>query len=60
MKGVMLFGKKEKLIPRYIGSYLVLRKVVNVAYELELPSILSFIHPVFHVFVLSKCVGDSS
>ena len=60
MKGVIRFGKKGKLSPQYVGSYLVLRRVGNVAYELELPSSMSFIHSVFHLSMLRKCVGYSS
>ena len=37
MKGVMRFGKKGKLSPRYIGPYKISKRVGNVAYELELP-----------------------
>ncbi|WMV58563.1 hypothetical protein MTR67_051948 [Solanum verrucosum] len=36
MKGVMRFGKKGKLCPRYIGPYRLSKRVGNVAYELEL------------------------
>ena len=34
MKGVMRFGKKGKLIPRYVGPYKLSKRVGNVAYEL--------------------------
>ncbi|KAH0665088.1 hypothetical protein KY285_026294 [Solanum tuberosum] len=37
MKGVMRFGKKGKLSPRYIFPYRISKRVGNVAYELELP-----------------------
>ena len=60
MKGVMRFGKKGKLSPRFIGPYRILRRVGRVAYELELPSGLKSVHPVFHVSMLRKCVGDPS
>jgi len=60
MKGVMRFGKKGKLSPRYIGPYKILRQIGQVAYELELPSELEFVHPVFHVSMLRKCIGDPS
>jgi len=60
MKGVMRFGKKGKLSPRYIGPYKIIRRVGQVAYELELPQELSAFHSVFHVSMLRKCVGDPS
>ncbi|WMV58951.1 hypothetical protein MTR67_052336 [Solanum verrucosum] len=60
MKAVIQFGKKGKLSPRFIGSYRILRRVGQVAYELELPLGLESIDPVFHVSVLQKCVGDPS
>lgn len=39
---------------------MILRKISNVPYELELPSSLSLIHPVFYVSMLRKCIGDPS
>ncbi|XP_060175500.1 uncharacterized protein LOC132606150 [Lycium barbarum] len=60
MKGVMRFGKKGKLSPRYIGPYLIIRKIGKVAYELDLPADLGAVHPVFHVSMLRKCIGDPS
>ena len=59
MKRVVWFGKKGKLSPRYVGPYVILWRVSNMAYELEFPSSLRSIHPVFHVFILRKCMGDS-
>ncbi|WMV46562.1 hypothetical protein MTR67_039947 [Solanum verrucosum] len=58
MKGVMRFGKKGKLSTRYIGLYQILIRVGKVAYELDLPNDLATVHPVFHVSMLKKCVGD--
>ncbi|WMV19382.1 hypothetical protein MTR67_012767 [Solanum verrucosum] len=60
MKGVMRFGKKGKLIPRYIGSYQISKRIGNVAYELELLQELVAVHPVFHISMLKKCMGDPS
>ena len=58
MKGVMRFGKKGKLSPRYVGLFEVLRRIGKVAYELKLPSELASVHLVFHVTMLNKCIGD--
>ncbi|KAL5544957.1 hypothetical protein UlMin_008741 [Ulmus minor] len=43
MKGVMRFGKKGKLSPRYIGPFEILERIGIVAYKLALPSELSTI-----------------
>ncbi|KAH0669267.1 hypothetical protein KY285_023426 [Solanum tuberosum] len=45
MKGVMRFGKKGKLSLRYIGPYRIVKRIGNVAYELELPQELAAVHP---------------
>ena len=58
MKGVMRFGKKGKISPRYEGPYKILKRIVKVAYELELPAKLAAVHLVFHISLLKKCVGD--
>ncbi|WMV41589.1 hypothetical protein MTR67_034974 [Solanum verrucosum] len=54
LKGVMRFGKKGKLSPRYIGPFEILERVGSVAYRLALPPILSGVHLVFHVSMLKK------
>ncbi|WMV58868.1 hypothetical protein MTR67_052253 [Solanum verrucosum] len=60
MKGVMRFGKKGKLSPRYIGPYRISKRIGNIDYELELPQELAAVHPVFYIFMLKKCMGDPS
>ncbi|WMV09970.1 hypothetical protein MTR67_003355 [Solanum verrucosum] len=60
MKEVMRFGKKGKLSPRYIRPYRIVKRVGNVAYELELPQELAAVHPVFHISMLKKSIGDPS
>ncbi|WRX26831.1 Integrase [Theobroma cacao] len=57
-KGVMRFGKKGKLSPRYIGPFEILKRVGVVAYRLALLPDLSNIHPVFHVSMLRKYNPD--
>ncbi|KAK4734358.1 hypothetical protein R3W88_008619 [Solanum pinnatisectum] len=60
MKGVMRFGKKGKFSPWYIGPYRISKRMGNVAYELELQQELAAVHPVFHISMLKKCMGDPS
>ncbi|XP_070032168.1 uncharacterized protein [Nicotiana tomentosiformis] len=60
VKGVMRFGKKGKLSPRYIGPFEILKKIGEVAYELALLHSLSGVHLVFHVSILRKYVKDAS
>ena len=55
MKGVMRFGSKGKLSPRYVVPYDILQRVGEVAYKFALLAELDSIHPVFHVSMLKKC-----
>nr|GEX72137.1 putative reverse transcriptase domain-containing protein [Tanacetum cinerariifolium]GEZ02621.1 putative reverse transcriptase domain-containing protein [Tanacetum cinerariifolium] len=57
-KGVVRFGKRGKLNPRYVGPFKVLDKVRKVAYKLELPQELSRFHHTFHMSNLKKCYAD--
>ncbi|XP_070014680.1 uncharacterized protein [Nicotiana sylvestris] len=60
MNGDIRFGKKGKLSPRFIRLSEVLRRIGEVAYDLALPPSLSSVHPVFHVSMLRKYIGDPS
>jgi len=60
MKGVMRFGKKGKLSPRYIGPYWISKRVGILAYELERSLELATVHSVFHISKLKKCMEDPS
>ncbi|GKE29350.1 putative reverse transcriptase domain-containing protein [Tanacetum coccineum] len=53
-KGVVRFGKRGKLNPRYVGPFKVIEKVREVAYKLELPEKLNRVHNTFHVSKLKK------
>ncbi|GJS09339.1 putative reverse transcriptase domain-containing protein [Tanacetum coccineum] len=57
-KGVVRFGKRGKLNPKYVGPFKVLEKVGSVAYKLEFPQELSRVHNTFHVSNLKKCYAD--
>ncbi|XP_015169261.1 uncharacterized protein [Solanum tuberosum] len=59
-QGVMMFGRRGKLSPRYIGPFEILRTVGEVAYELALPPAFSAIHPVFHMSMVRRYVRDES
>ncbi|GKA44489.1 putative reverse transcriptase domain-containing protein [Tanacetum coccineum] len=57
-KGVIHFGKRGKLNPRYIGPFKIIAKVETVAYHLELSERLSRVHSTFHILKLKKCMTD--
>ncbi|GJS06486.1 hypothetical protein Tco_0363282 [Tanacetum coccineum] len=57
-KGVVRFGKRGKLNPRYVGPFKVLEKVGSIAYKLELTQELSRVYNTFHVSNLKKCYSD--
>ena len=59
-KGVIRFGKRGKLNPRYVGPYKILERVGKVAYKLALPPNLTSVHNVFHVSMLKKYVPNVS
>ncbi|WMV18372.1 hypothetical protein MTR67_011757 [Solanum verrucosum] len=60
MKGVMRFCKKGNLSPQYICPHMISKRIGNVAYELELLPELATVHPVFHIYILKKNMGDPS
>nr|GFA77216.1 putative reverse transcriptase domain-containing protein [Tanacetum cinerariifolium] len=47
-KGVVRFGKRGKLNPRYVGPFKVLERIGDVAYKVDLPEELSRVHNTFH------------
>ncbi|GJY93690.1 putative reverse transcriptase domain-containing protein [Tanacetum coccineum] len=57
-KGVVRFGKKGKLAPRFVGPFEIIKKVGHVAYRLDLLEKLNGVHDTFHVSNLKKCLAD--
>ncbi|GJY23280.1 putative reverse transcriptase domain-containing protein [Tanacetum coccineum] len=57
-KGVVRFGKKGKLEPRFVGPFEIIEKVGLIAYRLDLPEELDGVHDTFHVLNLKKCLAD--
>nr|GEU95259.1 hypothetical protein [Tanacetum cinerariifolium] len=57
-KGVVRFGKKRKLAPRFVGSLEIVQNVGPVAYWLDLPKKLNDAHDTFYVSNLKKCLAD--
>ena len=56
----MRFGKRGKISTRYIGPFEVLKRVVEVAYELALPPGLSGVNSVFYVSMQKKYHSDGN
>ncbi|KAM2704882.1 hypothetical protein EV1_034157 [Malus domestica] len=59
-RGIVWFGKKDKLSPRYIGPYEITKRIGEVPCRLELPPELSKVHNVFHVSMLRHYVSNPS
>ncbi|KAI3797668.1 hypothetical protein L1987_32929 [Smallanthus sonchifolius] len=59
-KGVIRFGKRGKLNPRYVGPFKIVKRIGLVAYQLDLPEGLSGVHNVFHISNLKICLADES
>ena len=60
MRGVMRFGKKGKLSPRYVRPFKILERISPVAYRLALPDSMTGVHNVFNVSILRKYIQDLS
>ena len=57
-RGVVGFGKREKLSPRFIGPFDILERIGTVAYRLALSPSMTVVHEVFHVSMLRKYTPD--
>ena len=57
-RGVVRFGKRGMLLPRFIGPFEILERVGAITYRLELPPSLLSVHEVFHVSMIRKYTSD--
>ena len=57
-RGVVRFGKREKLSSRFIRPFEILERIGTVAYRLALPPSMSGVHKLFHVSMLRKYTPD--
>ena len=57
-RGVVRFGKRGKLSPRFIRPFEILEMVGTVAYRLALPPSMLGVHEVFHVSMLRRYTPD--
>jgi hypothetical protein len=58
MRGVIWFGKKGKLSPRFVGPFEITLRVGRLAYRIALPPDLVRTHDVFHVSMLRKYIAN--
>ncbi|KAI3747592.1 hypothetical protein L6452_10102 [Arctium lappa] len=56
-KGLIQFGKRGKLSPRFLGPFTILERIGIQAYKLDLTPEMDGIHPTFHVCYLRKCLA---
>ncbi|GKD07326.1 putative reverse transcriptase domain-containing protein [Tanacetum coccineum] len=59
-KGMVRFGKRSKLSPRYVGPFKIIDRIGPVVYKVELPDELRGIHNTFHVSNLKRCLADEN
>ena len=59
-KGVVRFGKRGKLNPRYIGPFEIVERIGPMAYRLDLLEEFSRVYNVFHISMLRKYIPDPS
>ena len=59
-RGVVKFGNRGKLSPRFIEPFEILKMVGTIAYRLALPPSISGVHVVFHVSMLRRYTSDSA
>ncbi|GJX84874.1 putative reverse transcriptase domain-containing protein, partial [Tanacetum coccineum] len=59
-KGVVCFGKKDKLAPRYVGPFEIIERIGPVGYRLKLPQEFNSVYDAFYMSNLKKCLTDAN
>ena len=57
-RGVVRFGKRGKLSPRFIGPFEIFERIGTVAYQSALSPSMTSVHEVFHVSMLWEYTPD--
>ena len=57
-RGVVRFGERGKLSPRFTGPFEILERIGTVAYRLALPPSMSGVHEAFHISMLLRYTPD--
>nr|GEV61365.1 reverse transcriptase domain-containing protein [Tanacetum cinerariifolium] len=57
-KGVVRFGKKEKLASRFVEPFEITERIGLIAYRLRLLKELNGVHDTFHISNLMKCLSE--
>ena len=57
-RGMVRFGKRGKLLPRFIGPFEILERVGTVAYRLAFSPSKSGVHEVFLISMLRRYTPD--
>jgi hypothetical protein len=57
MRGVMWFGKKGKLSPRFVGPFEIIQRLGKLAYRIALPPDLVRKRDIFHISMLRKYIA---
>jgi hypothetical protein len=58
IRGVMRFGKKGKLSPRFVRPFEITQRVGRLAYRIVLPLDLVRMHDIFHLSMLRKYIAN--
>ena len=58
IRGVMRFGKKGKLSPRFVGPFEITQRVGRLAYRIALPLDLVKTYDVFYLSMLRKYITN--